>query len=581
MLPQDLVALSARGPGRALWFWVFGVLMLLLLALGSFTTLRLRNIFENVRAEVQIAEPRVVAARQIEIDVFGYVLNVRAFLGGFAEGQRLAAENAKDLVRDVAEYRRLVETPRQQELADRLDSQWMELYTHAEALMAAGRAAPEDLTRLATLSLKMERLLEDVLPDALAFQRARTIATLSDLEQTNRVALLQFSGGLIMVLFASAVVVWIALAGQAALHQSEERYRIVADFNNDWEFWIGPHGRYEYVSPSVQRLTGRNVSSGTDAGDFLRLIAHPEDLEHLLELLREALDQQTSGEHEYRVLHPDGQVRWIHHVFQPVHDQTGRFLGTRGSIRDVTDRKEAEVQLALSLSELREAQQELMRRERLATLEQLAGTVAHHIRTPLTVISNSVFFLEHSPQPPAQAMREVLSETKRAVANSDEIITAMLDFVRERGARFTSFPLGEAVSSALKMVPLPETVRHRSLAAEAAGLKVRADKDLLVHTLVNLIRNAVEAMSQGGELEIAANREEGGLVELTVGDTGCGIPEENLDKIFDPLFSTKISGLGMGLAIARRYTQINGGSLTVESTVGRGTSFRLVIPAQA
>jgi two-component system, LuxR family, sensor kinase FixL len=237
---------------------------------------------------------------------------------------------------------------------------------------------------------------------------------------------------------------------------------------------------------------------------------------------------------------------------------------------DISLRKQAEE--ALRESERRE----LMRRERLATLEKLAGSVAHEIRTPLCVIKNSVFFLEqYFPQNDA-TMREVLAEIRRAIANSDQIITEMLDYVREPTSKKCVFPIGDAISRALQSVQLPHTVRLQVNGGPAA-IAVHANLDQVTRVLVNLIQNALQAMPRGGELEIGASREHGGKVSVMIRDTGSGIPEQDIAKIFDPLFSTKVRGIGLGLSIAQRYAQLNGGQLSVESQIGAGTTFRLVL----
>jgi hypothetical protein len=137
------------------------------------------------------------------------------------------------------------------------------------------------------------------------------------------------------------------------LRESEERYRLVANFTHDWEFWIGPEGDLRYISPSAERILGRPVSGFATLEDLLRSVVHPDDLGGRLAHL--ALEKTGSGpfEMEYRIVRPDGEVRWIHHVCQPVHDAAGKFLGTRGSNRDNTDRKRAEEAVRESEDRLR------------------------------------------------------------------------------------------------------------------------------------------------------------------------------------------------------------------------------------
>jgi len=123
------------------------------------------------------------------------------------------------------------------------------------------------------------------------------------------------------------------------LRESEKRYRTVADFTYDWEFWIDPEGRFKYISPSADRILGRPVSQFDSADELFRKILHPNDLEILLAHLIQEKAGMNPRELEFRIVRPDGEVRWLNHVCLPIHDEDGKFLGTRGSNRDITDRK--------------------------------------------------------------------------------------------------------------------------------------------------------------------------------------------------------------------------------------------------
>ncbi|RPI39931.1 MAG: PAS domain S-box protein [Methanoregulaceae archaeon] len=133
------------------------------------------------------------------------------------------------------------------------------------------------------------------------------------------------------------------------LRESEERYRTVADFTLDWEFWFGPDGTFIYVSPSADQILGRPVGTFTSVDLFLHEVVHPEDLSLRLAHLKDELSGKGPSELEYRIVRPDGEVRWIHHICRPIRDPSGRFLGTRGSNRDITERRR--VKEALKVAE--------------------------------------------------------------------------------------------------------------------------------------------------------------------------------------------------------------------------------------
>jgi len=140
-----------------------------------------------------------------------------------------------------------------------------------------------------------------------------------------------------------------------ALHRSEEKYRTVADFTHDWEFWIAPDETILYMSPSCEKTTGHAAAAFEQDPSLLRRIIHPDDLTRYEEHRHGAKTEKADGGFEFRIIRADGEIRWIAHVCQPVHDSQGKFIGTRGSNRDITLRKEAEGERERMFRELQEA----------------------------------------------------------------------------------------------------------------------------------------------------------------------------------------------------------------------------------
>ena len=147
-----------------------------------------------------------------------------------------------------------------------------------------------------------------------------------------------------------------------ALRSSEIKYRIVADNTYDWEYWVSPEGRYLYSSPSCERITGRRAGEYEDDPELLSRIIHPDDRSQYEAHLEQCQTSGTSCECEFRIIHRDGTTRWLGHVYQPVFDAEGQYLGRRGSNRDITDRKQGE-------EALQEAHDELERRVEERTVE--------------------------------------------------------------------------------------------------------------------------------------------------------------------------------------------------------------------
>lgn len=252
--------------------------------------------------------------------------------------------------------------------------------------------------------------------------------------------------------------------------------------------------------------------------------------------------------------------------------------------------------------QLLEAQEELVRKEKLSILGQLAGSVGHELRNPLGVISNAVYFLKTVSPDSDETLKEYLDMIKSEVDNSQRIISDLLDFSRTRTPQPRVISASELITQTLGKCVVPEGVTVDVDIPEALP-PVRVDPFQMGQVFQNLITNAVQAMPEGGALRISArkahgsqlmahsktdaNRElsakncvlEGDSVEISLKDTGQGISPENTKKLFQPLFTTKAKGIGLGLTVCKRLTEANGGRIAFESELGRGTAFTVNLPA--
>jgi signal transduction histidine kinase len=255
--------------------------------------------------------------------------------------------------------------------------------------------------------------------------------------------------------------------------------------------------------------------------------------------------------------------------------------------QELTDRKRVEQELAqLNLEleqrvdertkELVDAQEQLVRKERLAVLGQLAGGMAHELRNPLGVIRNNVYYLRTTADELDAKEEQCLSEIDAEVTTADRIVSELLDYSREPKRHAQLFPLGAAVAKVLHTTAIPNSVEIEG-PVQNDDVYVRADQGQVERILANIILNAVQAMPDGGALSVRCDAS-GDAAVVTVADTGIGIDEENLPKIFEPLYTGKAKGIGLGLAISRRYAQLNDGKLEAESELGKGSTFRLTLP---
>jgi len=211
------------------------------------------------------------------------------------------------------------------------------------------------------------------------------------------------------------------------------------------------------------------------------------------------------------------------------------------------------------------------RSERLATIGQVAGGVAHELRNPLNVVKTSVYYLLNARNPTPEKTAEHLARIERHVVLADGVITALSSFAKMPVPNASPTPVVRCVREALEFNPPPARIRT-DLRLPDGLPPVDIDLDQVRIVFANLFRNAYEAMPQGGVLSVSATALDD-AVEVAVADTGVGIPPEQLAKVMEPLYSTKARGLGLGLAIAKAVLEKNRGRLRLESTPGQGTTF--------
>ncbi len=217
------------------------------------------------------------------------------------------------------------------------------------------------------------------------------------------------------------------------------------------------------------------------------------------------------------------------------------------------------------------------RAERLATIGQVAGGVAHELRNPLNVVKTSVYYLLHARDPSPEKQAEHLRRIERHVMLADGVITALTNFAKMPVPNLRPFPVTQCIQEALEINPLPDNVQV-TIACPPSLPPVLADLDQVRIVFANLIRNAREAMAEGGSLGIQGQPVDD-CVEVAVSDTGVGISPEDIHRILEPLYSTKARGLGLGLAIARAILDKNKGSLRLHSELGRGSCFTVRLTA--
>ncbi|MBI4730648.1 MAG: PAS domain S-box protein [Chloroflexi bacterium] len=257
--------------------------------------------------------------------------------------------------------------------------------------------------------------------------------------------------------------------------------------------------------------------------------------------------------------------------------------------RDITERKQAEGAVRAHSEkleemveerthELHEAQEQLIRQEKLAVLGQLAGGVGHELRNPLAVINNAVYYLKLVQPEASGKVKEYLGMIEKETHTAEKIFTDLLDFARIKSVDREPVAVPELVQRVLARFPAPLSVKVKfKLPTDLPP--VFADPRQMEQVLGNLVVNAFQAMPQGGALTITATKKRGEIA-IAVADTGVGIPPENMQKLFEPLFTTKPKGIGLGLAVSKKLVEANGGRIEVRSKPGKGATFTVNLPLE-
>ena len=268
-------------------------------------------------------------------------------------------------------------------------------------------------------------------------------------------------------------------------------------------------------------------------------------------------------------------------------DEVGRLTDafTRMSARVDESREQLEglvaertARLAAALHDLELAQQELVKKERLAMLGQLASAVGHELRNPLGVMTNAIYVIEQCTPDGPPLVREYIDLVRGQIAASERIVGDLLDTARVRTPEAEAVELRELIEAQTRRLGPTTSVAVETLIPNDLPA-VRMDAVQLSQILFNLMTNAVQAMGDGGSLTIRAVADEAHQrVKLAMTDTGPGISPEMLERIFEPLFTTKARGLGLGLWVSQNLATANGATLEAESRPGDGATFTLDMP---
>ncbi len=377
----------------------------------------------------------------------------------------------------------------------------------------------------------------------------------------------------------------------AELRESEQSYKTLTESGQILIWASGTDKLCNYFNSIWLEFTGRTLQQ--ELGNGWLENVHPDDRQGCLDIYLGAFERLEKFSMEYLLRRHDGQYRWILDEGCPRYNSQSQFIGYIGHCLDITERKEAEKKNAILEAENHQLQ-------KTESLGRMAGAIAHHFNNKLgAVIGNLEMAIDDLPGDTETV--KILAKALQAAHMAAEVSGLMLTYLGQTVGTQTALDLAETCRQSLPLLQATNT-HNPSFKVDlpSPGPMIRANGNQIQQVLTNLITNAREAVEQNqGDIELIVKTvaltdipetcrypidwrpEDTPYGCLEVSDTGCGIAEIDIDKLFDPFYSSKSNGRGLGLSVVLGIVKTHGGAVTVASEAGRGSTFRVFLPVSA
>jgi PAS domain S-box-containing protein len=350
--------------------------------------------------------------------------------------------------------------------------------------------------------------------------------------------------------------------------------------------WDPRTNKMLHCSEEVFRIYGLQPREGLPSFEMLLQLIHPDDRDRIRESTVESVRQKIERLLEFRIVLPDGTLKYIESIRRPVLDGAGNVVEVIGTSIDVTERKRAEEQK----ERLRKLEADLAHVNRISVLGELAASLAHEIRQPITATALNagacLRWLAHEPPDLKEARAAATSIVQDAIRAGDVMTRVRRFYMKDNPAQLEPVDLNGSIRQIAAL--LRNEAEQYSIAIRVVLAnnipQIVADRVQIQQVLMNLLLNAIEAtkdtareLKTAAEVTVESQLSSGGEVSIVVRDTGKGLPE-HADRIFDPFFTTKPQGTGMGLAISRSLVESYGGRLWASANLGPGATFHFTLP---
>jgi PAS domain S-box-containing protein len=366
---------------------------------------------------------------------------------------------------------------------------------------------------------------------------------------------------------------------EEALRESVERFRQVAEIAGEFIWEVDANGRYTYASPSVEKILGYTADELVGKKHFYDLF-EPSLREHQkAAVFRLFAERQTFRDSPHATLTKSGKLVFLETSGSPMLDAAGNLIGYRGADTDITKRKQHE-------TEVHRSRAEIAHLSRVAMLGELSGSLAHELNQPLTAILSNAqaaqrFLAEESPD--LTEVREILKDIVAEDQRAGEVIRRLRLLLKKGEYQQAPLDVNEVVQDVLKLIRNELLNLNIALHTDFADHLplIMGDRVQLQQVLLNLIMNAGDAMANVPFAERRLTVQTALVdrhVRVSVADRGMGIPPDVLEQMFVPFFTTKATGLGLGLPVSRTIISTHGGHLTARNNPDRGAIVEFLLP---
>jgi len=376
-----------------------------------------------------------------------------------------------------------------------------------------------------------------------------------------------------------------------ALRLSEERYSLAQRAANigSWD-WDIPMGSLQW-SDTIEPMFGFGLGEfGRTYEAFLECV-HPEDRQHVVDSANACIEKGRDYDIEHRIVWPDGTIRWVSETGNIVRDENNKAIRMLGVVRDITEHKLADEVLKRDKEtferlvdqrthELFKTKAELDKAKRLSDLGALAATVAHELRNPLGVIKIASYNIRKKRK--SSSIDKHLDNIEKKVSESSQIINNLLGYSRLKIPSYEKIQIYDILNECITFAKRRFYKQNVSIVKKFKSTKkklIEADPLQIREIFNNILTNAYQSVSnKKGKIEISARDDGKGSIEISFKDNGMGIDKKDLERIFEPFFSRKSKGTGLGLTICNELVNLHGGKIDIKSKKGKGTSVTINLP---